>query len=329
MHSFTLARPSDLPAAIDLAGTPMSEFIAGGTDMMQLLTDEIRRPEHLIALNGGVLEGHIELAHDGSLHLGAGARMSDVADHPAVRDGFPCLAEALVLSASAQVRNMATVGGNLLQRTRCSYFRDPGFRECNKRDPGSGCAAMDGDNRMLAVLGVSDHCIATHASDFAVALVALDARVRVRSRAGERAIAVDDLHRMPGDRPDVETVLEPGEIITAIEVPAARAARNSHYLKVRDRSSFEFALVSVAVALDMDRELVRDARVAMGGVATKPWRMRELEQALVGARIDDEAFQAAADRAADGATPREGNAFKLDLMRRAVFRALQTVRGAT
>ena len=328
MHPFTLERPSDLDAATALGAAPVSEFIAGGTDMMQLLTDEIRRPDHLVALDGGVLDDRIDVAPDGSLRLGAAARMSDVADHQAVRDGFPFVAEALLLSASAQVRNMATVGGNLLQRTRCPYFRDPGAQQCNKRSPGSGCAAMDGENRMLAVLGGSDQCIATHASDFAVPLVALDATVRVSGPKGDRTIAVDELHRLPGDTPNVETVLTPGEVITAIKLPASAAARRSHYLKVRDRTSFEFALVSAAVALDIEDGRIREARVAMGGVGTKPWRMRAVEESLTGAPADSDAFAAAAERAADGAVPREGNAFKPELMKRAMFRALETAGGA-
>lgn len=327
MYPFTLERPTNLATAAELGAAPVSEFIAGGTDMMQLLTDEIRRPEHLVALNGGVLDAHIGIERGGSLRMGAGARMSDVADHPAVRDALPFVSQALLLSASAQVRNMATIGGNLLQRTRCMYFRDPDVAQCNKREPGSGCAAMDGDNRMHAVLGISEHCIATHASDFAVPLVALDAAVLVRGPQGDRVIPVDDLHRMPGDTPEVETVLRRGEVITAIDIPAFAGARRSTYLKVRDRTSFEFALVSAAVAVDMEGDRIREARVAMGGVGTKPWRMRGVEQALAGVRADDDSFMTAAERASDGAAPREGNAFKLDLMRRAVLRALQTVGG--
>ncbi|MFC7328312.1 FAD binding domain-containing protein [Marinactinospora rubrisoli] len=329
MRPFTLERPHDLATAIAFgaADGERTDYIAGGTDMMQLLTDDIRWPGRLVALDDGVLDDRIELGPDGTLRLGAAARMSDVADHPAVRDGFPVISEALLLSASPQVRNMATVGGNLLQRTRCSYFRDPGVPNCNKRSPGTGCAALDGVNRMLAVLGGSEHCIATHASDFAVPLVALGARVRLSGPGGERTLPVADLHRLPGDTPHVETVLAPGELITAIEVPASRAARTSHYLKVRDRASFEFALVSAAVAVDVDGDRIREARVAMGGVGTKPWRMRGVEQALAGARCDLTTFRSAAARAADGAQPRPGNAFKPELMRRAVLRALRTVGG--
>ncbi len=328
MYPFTLERPSSLASASELGAVPQSEYIAGGTDMMQLLTDEIRRPEHLVALDGDVLDARISVGADGALRLGAGVRMSDAADHPAVREGFPCISQALLLSASAQVRNMATVGGNLLQRTRCAYFRDPGVQACNKRSPGSGCAAMDGEHRMLAVLGVSRHCIATHASDFAVPLVALDATVRLNGPRGERDLLLRELHRLPGDSPEVETVLGPGEVITAIAVPASAAARTSHYLKVRDRTSFEFALVSAAVGLEVQDGRINEARIAMGGVGTKPWRMRAVEEALVGARLDDTSFQEAAERAADGATPRAGNAFKLELMKQTVLRALRIVGGA-
>lgn len=328
MHPFTLERPGNPAAAIALGAGPAAEYIAGGTDMVQLLLDDIRRPERLVALGGGVLDDRIDLGPDGALRLGAAARMSDVADHPAVREAFPLIAESLLASASPQVRNMATMGGNLLQRTRCPYFRDPGFRRCNKRSPGSGCDAMEGENRTHAVLGGSDHCIATHASDLGVALVALDATVRLRGAGGERVIPVEDLHRLPGDTPHVETVLAPGELIAAIEVPASRAlAGHSHYLKVRDRASFEFALVSAAVALDTDGDRIREARVAMGGVGTKPWRMRGVEQALAGARRDGAAYRTAAERAADGAVPRGRNAFKPELMKRTVLRALQIAGG--
>lgn len=327
MYPFALERPRDLAAAMALGaapGGPATEYIAGGTDMLQLLREEVRRPERLVALGAGVLDTRVEVGPDGALRLGAGARMSEVADHAGVRETFPLVAQALLASASPQVRNMATVGGNLLQRTRCAYFRDVGVPACNKRNPGSGCAAMEGDHRMHALLGGSDHCIAAHASDLAVALVALDAALRLRGPEGERVVALEAFHRVPGDTPHVETVLRPGELVTAIEVPAAPAlARRSHYLKVRDRASFEFALVSAAVALDTDGATIQGARVAMGGVGTKPWRMRGVERALVGARRDPAAYRTAAERAADGAVPRRHNAFKLALLTRALARALE------
>jgi len=326
MHPFTLERPRDAAAAIALgsAAEPATEYIAGGTDMLQLLQDDVRRPERLVALRADVLDDRIDIQGDGTLRLGAAATMADVADHARVREAFPLIADALLASASPQVRNMATVGGNLLQRTRCAYFRDVGVAACNKRRPGSGCAAIDGDNRLHAILGGSEHCIATHASDFAVALVALDAGLRLRALHGERTVALEAFHRVPGDTPHVETVLQPGEIVTAIEVPASGAlSRHAHYLKVRDRASFEFELVSAAVALEIDGDRIGAARVAVGGVATKPWRLRGVEDALAGARADTAAYRTAATRAVDGAVPRRHNAFKVDLLVRALVRALE------
>ncbi|MFI0462966.1 FAD binding domain-containing protein [Saccharopolyspora sp. 5N102] len=326
MFPFTLERPGDTDSAARLGSAPSAEYIAGGTDMMQLLTDEIRQPEHLVALDG-VLDDRIEAAPGGTLRLGAAAKMSDIAADPDVSRAFPAIAEALLLSASGQVRNMATIGGNLLQRTRCPYFRDPGVSACNKRYPGSGCAAMDGANRTHAVLGGSAHCIATHASDVAVALVALDAEIHVLGSNGGRVVPLDELHRLPGETPHLETVLEPGELITAVVVPPSPAARHSHYLKVRDRVSFEFALTSAAVALDVDDGTIREARVAVGGVGTKPWRLRTVENALTG-RIDDvDSYRAAAEHATEGAVTRAGNRFKLELMKRTIVRALREAGG--
>jgi xanthine dehydrogenase YagS FAD-binding subunit len=226
-------------------------------------------------------------------------------------------------SASAQVRNMASIGGNLLQRTRCTYFRDPAM-PCNKRAPGTGCSALEGDNRLHAIFGGSEHCVATHPSDLAVALVALDAVVLVQGPAGGRRIPIRDFHRLPGDAPERDTVLEPGELILAVEVPASAAARSSHYLKLRDRASFEFALVSVAAGLDVDDGAIHEARLAAGGVGTKPWRLRTVEEALLGRPATPETYQAAAERAVEGARPLAMNAFKIELLRRAVRRALAT-----
>ena len=299
-----------------------AEYIAGGTDMLQLLQEGVRAPAELVDINRLPLDG-IEVGTDG-VRIGATARMSDVADHPRIRAEYPAVAEALLLSASPQVRNMASIGGNLLQRTRCGYFRDV-VTPCNKRAPGSGCSALDGENRLHAILGVSPHCIATYAGDLAVALVALDAGVVIRGAGGARTLPVEALHRVPDDTPDVETVLAPGDLITTVVIPASRHARRSHYLKVRDRASFEFALVSAAVALEVDGAMIRQARVAVGGVATKPWRLPAVEAMLVGHRIHAELFAAAAARAVDGAEPRAQNAFKVELLRRTVERALRTV----
>src|SRR5436853_2527188 len=289
MHPFTLERPRDLSAALALQAQAgrndaHAEYIAGGTDIVQLLQEYVRRPERLVSL-AGLLENRIDVGSQG-LRLGAAATMAEVAAHPAVTEQFPVISEALRNSASPQVRNQATMGGNILQRTRCPYFRDVGYSACNKRAPGSGCAAIGGENRWHAVLGTSASCIAAHASDLAVALVALDASVEVRRARGQRIVPLGQLHRLPGDTPHLETALQPGEVIAAITVPASPVTRRSHYLKVRDRPSFEFAVVSAAVALDMDGERIRQARVALGGVGTKPWRVPRVEAALRGTRLD-------------------------------------------
>src|ERR687888_847667 len=317
MHPFVLERPNDLAAALAVraqAGRTDApvEYIAGGTDMVQLLQEYVRRPERLVSL-AGLLDRGIDVGPQG-LRLGAAATMAEVAAHPAVVQQFPLIAEALLNSASPQVRNQATMGGNVLQRTRCPYFRDVGYAACNKRAPGSGCAAIGGENRWHAVLGTSDHCIAAHASDLAVALVALDAAVEVRGPRGQRTVLLDDLYRLPASTPHIETVLEPGEVITAITVPASAATRRSHYLKVRDRASFEFALVAAAVALDMDGPRIREARVALGGVGTKPWRVLQVEKALAGASLDPAALRRAAALAAEGAQGSGHNDFKIVLM---------------
>jgi xanthine dehydrogenase YagS FAD-binding subunit len=330
MHPFTLERPRDLSAVLASRAQAgrndaPAEYIAGGTDMVQLLQEYVRRPERLVSL-AGLLDNRIEAGPQG-LRLGAAATMAEVAAHPVVIQQFPVISEALLNSASPQVRNQATMGGNLLQRTRCPYFRDVGYSACNKRSPGSGCAAIGGENRWHAVLGTSDSCIAANASDLAVALVALDAAVEVRAAAGQRSVPLIDFHRVPGATPHIETVLEPGDVITAITVPASPAARRSHYLKVRDRASFEFAVVSAAVALDMDGARIRQARVALGGVGTKPWRVLRVEAALAGATLDPAALRRAAALAAQGAQGRGHNDFKIELMQRAIVRAVETAGG--
>jgi xanthine dehydrogenase YagS FAD-binding subunit len=327
MHPFTLERPRDLTAALAFRAQAgrndaAAEYIAGGTDMVQLLQEYVRRPERLVSL-AGLLDNRIEVGPQG-LRLGAAATMAEVAAHPGVIEQFPVISEALLNSASPQVRNQATMGGNLLQRTRCPYFRDVGYEACNKRTPGSGCAALGGENRWHAVLGTSDNCIAVHPSDLAVALVALDAAIEVRGAAGQRTVPLIDFHRLPENTPHIETVLEPGEVIAAIVVPANPAARRSHYLKVRDRASFEFAVVSAAVALDMDGDRIRTARVALGGVGTKPWRVPQVEAALAGADLDPAALRQAAALAAEGAQGRGHNDFKIELMQRAIVRAVET-----
>jgi xanthine dehydrogenase YagS FAD-binding subunit len=323
MQSFSLQQPSSVADAITAAQAQGSKYIAGGSDLMQLMKDNVEVPTQLVDLEG------VDLAHihadSSGLRLEAMARMSDVAAHPAVRERWPVISEALLASASPQVRNMGTIGGNLLQRTRCSYFRDTGF-VCNKREPGSGCPAIKGESRMLAILGTSDQCIASHPSDLAVALMALDATLSLRGANGaQRQMLIADFYHLPGETPNVETALAPGEMIEAVTIFDSPAARNSHYLKVRDRASFEFALVSAAVAIESSEGIVRDVRVAAGGVGVRPWRLPEVEAGLRSVVLNDAALREASARAGVGARPTEQNRFKLTLLRRTVLRALQTV----
>ena len=327
MHPFTLERPRDLSAAIALRAQSgrtdaAVEYIAGGTDMVQLLQEYVRRPGKLVSL-AGLLDNRVEIGPQG-LRLGAAATMTDVAAHSDVAEQFPLISQALLNSASPQVRNQATMGGNVLQRTRCPYFRDVGYEACNKRTPGSGCAALEGENRWHAVLGTSDDCIAVHASDLAVALVALDAALQVHGPTGERTIPLANLHNLPGKTPHLETTLEPGEVITAITVPTEAAGMRSFYLKVRDRASFEFAVVAVGAALKMEGNRVSQARLALGGVGTKPWRLPRVEAALVGKTLDPAWLRDAAALASEGAQGRGHNDFKIELMQRAIVRAVET-----
>lgn len=323
MESFTIIAPGALDRAIAAAGEADAKPIAGGTDLLQLMKDFVERPRRLVDLEGLPLD-QITVTDDGA-HIGALVRMSDLAEHPEFRRHYPLAAEALLASASPQVRNMATIGGNLLQRTRCGYFRDPGFAACNKRSPGSGCAAIVGVNRLHAILGGSEHCVATHASDLAVALAALDAVVELQGGGGNRAVPLTEFYRQPGDTPQHETVMAPGEIITGVRLPPPPAGERSHYLKLRDRASFEFALVSAAVAVVLDGGQIRTARIAMGGVATTPWRLPRVEEALAGVPASPEAIDAAVAHAADGAKTLRQNGFKVPLMRDALRRALLAV----
>jgi xanthine dehydrogenase YagS FAD-binding subunit len=322
MQAFTVIQPRSTQAAVAAASQARAKYIAGGTDLLQLAKDDVETPERIVDLES-LNASRIQASSD-RLRLEPLARMSDVAAHPEVVARWPVLSQALLASASPQVRNMATMGGNLLQRTRCGYFRDTGF-PCNKRAPGSGCPAINGESRTHAILGGSDHCIATYAGDMAVAMTVLDAELELTGRDGRRTVPIGDFHLVPGNTPHIETILEPGEMITGIEIPASAAAKRSHYLKVRDRASFEFALVSVAVALDLDGRTIRGVRVAAGGVGTKPWRLPDVEAALAGREADTATLKAAADQAGLGAKPTAMNAFKLVLLRRAVLRALQTV----
>jgi len=329
MRPLSYARADDAGAAIALvAGHAEGAFLAGGTTQVDLTRQDVLRPGLLVDINHLPLDG-VEDLPGGGLRIGALARMSDVARAAEVIERFPMISQALALGASAQLRNMASMGGNLCQRVRCGYFRDVNS-PCNKRDPGTGCAALDGFHRGHAILGVSDKCIATHPSDVAVALVALDAVVHTRGPGGERATGIDDFFLLPGDTPDREHPLDHGELITAIEVPAVPMARRSVYLKFRDRQSYEFALASVAAAIRVEDGTVAGVRLALGGVGTKPWRARRAEAALVGQPANSGSFAEAAQQELAQATPRPQNAFKVELAQRAIVRALSTLTdGAT
>jgi xanthine dehydrogenase YagS FAD-binding subunit len=322
MRPFEFARSDSLSDAIHAFGAT-SQYLAGGTTLIDLMKLDVMRPSRVIDINALQENGHgnIEVSADG-LRLGAMARTSMVADDPRVRELYPVIAQSLQLAASAQIRNMASLGGNVLQRTRCTYFRDTSYEQCNKRNPGSGCAALDGVNRQHAVLGTSEHCIATYPGDFAQALIALDTQVEVTGRNGTRQLPFADLHRLPDDTPDIETSLGPGELITAFRITRAPWMRRSLFLKIRDRQSYEFALASAAVALDLDGDIVREARIALGGLAAIPWRAHEAEAALRGKALAETSVQAAAAAAFADARPREHNAFKIELGKRTLARAL-------
>jgi len=326
MHPFALSRALDASAAIAAhADDPQLAFIAGGTDLLGLIKDRAALPERLLDINGLRGMAEIEALPDGGLRIGALARMSDVAAHIEVRRRFPVIAEGLLFAASGQLRNMASIGGNIMQRTRCSYFRDGDDLPCNKRRPGTGCAALTGINRTHAIFGWSDSCVATHPSDVAVAFASMDANVIVRSRIGERSIPFTQFHRLPGDSPERDNVLERGDLIVAVDVPARIEGRSSHYLKVRDRQSYEFALVSVAAGLATSARRITSVRLAMGGVAHKPWRLTAAESSLRGVSLDDaNALRAAIATAFTEARPLPHNGFKVELAQRAVLRALET-----
>jgi len=320
VRDFQYVRPKNLDEALEQGQGARRRFVAGGTLLVDLLRLDVERPESLVDLNG-VLSSDITWDAHG-LTIGAGARNTELAYHDKVMAEMPVLSEALLSGASPQLRNMASVGGNLLQRTRCSYFRDVGVDACNKRKPGSGCAAREGYSRMHAVLGVSEHCIAAHPSDMCVALLALDAVVRTRHRSGARELALGDLHILPGDHPELETQLKPGEIVTEVFVPSSERARRSAYVKSRDRASYAFALASAAVALELEGPQIKSARIALGGVGTKPWRALEAEAALQGKPATRESFEAAARLTMNGARATSHNAFKLELAPRVVVAAL-------
>jgi xanthine dehydrogenase YagS FAD-binding subunit len=320
MEPFKYVAAADVNGATDAAATAGARYLAGGTTLVDLMKLYVERPGLVVDINAMPLT-RIEELPDGGVRVGAMVRNSDMAHHALIRARYPFLSQAILAGASAQVRNMATTGGNLLQRTRCYYFRDTST-PCNKRTPGSGCAAIDGVNRIHAVLGTSEHCIAAHPSDMCVALTALDALVRVTGIRGDRVIPFHDFHLLPGDHPERETTLAPGELITAVDLPALAFATRSSYVKVRDRASYAFALASAAAALDVRGGTIVAARIALGGVGTKPWRAPEAERALVGAPLEPSSYRRAADAALADAVPRAHNRFKVELAKRTLVRAL-------
>lgn len=327
MEPFNLIQVNDNQAAINAAtAAGASKFIAGGTNLIDLMKYNVEKPKEVIDITALKLN-KIETIAGGGVRIGALVRNSDLAYDPVISKRYPVLSQALLSGASAQLRNMATVGGNLLQKNRCPYFYNVSF-PCNKRAPGSGCSAINGFNRMHAILGTSDKCIAVNPSDMNVALVALDAVVHVQGTKGEQSIPIANFHLLPGQTPEKETVLEKGDLITGVTLPdIPYAATASHYLKVRDRASFEFALTSAAVALDLAEGKIRAAKVALGGVGTKPWRAPEAEQILTGSAANEQTYQRAADAALKSAKPYKYNAFKIELAKRTIVRALTTAGG--
>jgi xanthine dehydrogenase YagS FAD-binding subunit len=330
MNRFEYVRPASVREAVAAAAQPGASFLAAGTNLLDLMKGGVTRPDRLVDISRLPGLDRIEHLPDGGARIGALVRNGDLAhDHDFARR-FPAVAEALLAGASAQLRNAATVGGNVMQRTRCPYFYDIASA-CNKRSPGAGCDARDGDNRLHAILGWSDHCIATHPSDFCVPLVALDAVVEIEGGAGRRELPLEMFHRLPGDTPNRENMLEPGEMIVAVRLPgeAARFAAHARYLKVRERTSYAFAVVSAAAALRLEGNLIADARLALGGVAAKPWRVREAERLLIGAPAENPVFRRAAEVALAEARPSGENAFKIELARRVVVRAFALAAAGT
>jgi xanthine dehydrogenase YagS FAD-binding subunit len=327
MNPFAYSRASDAQEAVSgMAAKPKTKFLGGGTNLIDLMKMGVETPAQLIDINRLPLAQVEELADGKGVRIGALARNSDVAEHPLIQQRYPVLSQAFLAGASPQLRNMATIGGNLMQRTRCYYFYDPAFPKCNKRNPGSGCGALEGYNRIHAILGQSEQCIATNPSDMNVALAALDAVVRVQGPKGEREIPIADFHRLPGSTPNVDTNLQPDELITAVDLPAIPFATRSHYLKVRDRASYAFAIVSVAAVLDLGADrTINGARIALGGVAHKPWRAIDGEKKLIGQKADEKSFRAAAEAALAGAKGYKHNSFKIELAKRSIVRALSTV----
>jgi xanthine dehydrogenase YagS FAD-binding subunit len=321
MNNFTYLRATDADSALSLFAANSvqdapSRFLAGGTNLVDLMREGVENPHALVDLARAQL-AEVQERPEGGLRIGAMVRNSHLAAHPLVREKYPLLSQAILNGASAQLRNMATTGGNIMQRTRCYYFYDTASH-CNKRAPGSGCDALQGFNRIHAILGASPHCIATHPSDMCVALAALDATVNISGRAGERTVAFSEIHRLPGDTPDIDTNLQPGDLITSVDLPASAAGLPAIYRKIRDRASYAFALVSVAAALKIESGVISDIRVALGGVAHKPWRAAIAEQQLQGAAPTASAFSQAAEAELAPAVARGGNGFKIELAKRAI-----------
>lgn len=329
MSPFTYSRANDAAAAVNaIAAKPRTKFLGGGTNLIDLMKMGVETPAQLVDINRLPLAQIEELPGGKGVRIGALARNSDVAEHGLIKERYPVLSQALLAGASPQLRNMATMGGNLMQRTRCYYFYDPAFPQCNKRNPGSGCGALKGYNRIHAILGQSEQCIATNPSDMNVALAALEAVVRVQGPKGEREIPFADFHRLPGSTPNVDTNLKEDELITTIDLPAIPFATRSHYLKLRDRASYAFAIVSVAAALEMDAgRKITAVRIALGGVAHKPWRAQKAEQQLIGKNADENAFRTSAEAELAAAKAYAHNEFKIELAKRCIVRALSTVAG--
>ncbi len=325
MIPFSYTRATDLAEAVHLAADPGARFLGGGTNLVDLMRETIENPDRLVDVSG--LSAQIEESPQGGVMIGAATRNTALAEHMLIRTRYPMLTRAIVSGASPQIRNMATVGGNVLQRTRCTYFFDNDGSHCNKIKPGEGCDAIDGFNRYHAILGASPSCVATHPSDMCVALAALDAKVHLSSETGSRSLPIVDLHRLPGDRPDIETQLEPGELITCIELPPLPMAERSTYRKVRDRASYAFALVSVAAAIDIKDAAISDVRLAFGGVAHKPWRALRAEASLRGKPPVETVFNAALEEELAGAEPLSQNAFKIDLLKRTAVAVLMELAG--
>jgi xanthine dehydrogenase YagS FAD-binding subunit len=325
MHPFDYTRVEHIPEAIKSGSREATKFVAGGTNLVDLMKCDVERPAHVVDINALKLENVQEVP--GGIRIGALCRMADVAADRFVLERVPVISQALLESAAPQIRNAASIGGNLMQRTRCPYFRELTWTPCNKRNPGTGCSAIEGENRLHAILGTSDACIATHPSDFAVAVAAMDGVITLAGPNGERQVAATDFHLLPGNTPQIEHDIKPGELIGAVFIPDAPHARRSVYLKIRDRSAYEFALAAAAVGLDVDRGTIRSARIALGGVGTKPWRSKTAEEFLAGRQASPQVFRDAAEIALRNSVSYGQNGYKIELAKRTLVRALTDLAG--